>query len=259
MSDLLPGTAVDLQHLSQQQALARQTLTPQIGAGLSGQSGPGGLIIQQSITPEQIANAVPMTYLGNVTGKPILACSLVHLLETADHFLACDVADYSGRRLLGIALEDAAVGAMPLVQYQGIGSVIWDLSTLPAAWNGVAVAALWGRRLGARGKSPFAQWDRNGPLLIVNQPMDDGPPWMSIGGTTPPLGDLPTNAGASCRLITVRLDVPFGDTVYCTPVNNVIVAGVIETPPSAFGAAARCIVLGSGFHVAEPTPGDITI
>jgi hypothetical protein len=188
-----------------------------------------------------------MYYRGTYSGETLLPGSLVHVTGyggwdiTGSGDVTFDLPDYSGRRRLGILREGAASHDCPMVQYQGIAPLLYDLSTEPAAWIGCATSALAGRRLGARMHSPYAQWDANGPLIINGVGTSDG--------------TLPANI----VLVTARFDMPFAGSVYCTPVADVAIAGVLDTPPADFGGAYRCWNLGPLFNVVEVAPGDIQI
>ena len=193
----------------------------------------------QAVTTE---HAKRMLY---ISGAPLPMFSLVHIRSGAgtppEVYPYCEITDYSGRQQLGLLMEGPIYGDMPLVQYDGIGLVLWDRNSLKAEFRPyVPGSTHQGERLGARQASYMAQWDRNGPLLIIN------------AGLEVPSEVMTTTAGGNVGLALVAIGQRYADTVFCHK-ENLSGDDEIEGPFSVW-------IFGDGYTIVEnPVPGDIQV
>lgn len=250
MISLRPGTSINIPYLNRLQERAQRGNIAVAGAGITGQDTPGGMVFAQNPQAESWPDCQRMYYRGDVTGEILLPGSLVHIIYasaveimdiTGSGNVTFDVADYSGRSRLGILREGAAPGDCPMVQYQGLAPLLVDYSTVPPDWQWLDTeinSTKSACRLGARMHSPYAQWDDNGPLLLVG-----------VGNIIPDNWPSPP---ANVTVVAARISVPFAGQVYCYPVARTAI-------PATEGGAYRCWNMGPDFNVVEVAPGDITI
>jgi len=219
---------------------ARRQVTGVVGPGLGFQEGPGGISIAPHPVGEQREHCKRMWYISGPTLPP---WSLVHLVSNQNEtegLMRCELPDFSGRQQLGILQEGAAQYDLPWVQYDGIGWVLWDRTSLPSEYLPLVPGGMYRIRLGAKQSSHIAQHDYNGPLLALNT------------GVSVPAGGPTTTPGQDIYLALVSIGPRYADTVFCLHRSIDGFTDEVEGPFSVW-------VFGEGYIVAETAPGDIAV